>query len=415
MGIPLNRKRIAFYNPPDYVFDQRGIQKTNPGIGGTEYICATLIEMLRQKECFETVLYTKNDGFALEKCTCITTTGIDDSIQHFLKGGDAGVFIIVIRKPEDVPTIVPPRIKVVSWCHCEYGRPVLRILKRRHDIHHVFLTASSRALYARYGAIWNNSSIIGNFVDVPDTRAVRLAEKEPIVTYVGALMGFKHADVLTRAWPLVIKRVPEARLHVVGSAYLYGKMGALGKLGVAWPNYERELVYPLEKSGCLNTVVFEGLLTGKERVRLAKRTMIGVVNPVGTTETFCISALEFGALGVPVVGGDRGGLKDTIPVDCGLRIKSYRQLAKSLILLLRDPSMCREIGANYYGFVKQHYTYKTFALQWITFLQSGCMCVDPPSKRVANIFSSWRDEARLFLHRAAHYLFRMRVLRKYRT
>ena len=46
-------------------------------------------------------------------------------------------------------------------------------------------------------------------------RALR-PEAEPVVSYVGKLIVSKGIDLLAAAWPLVIARVPEARLCVVG-------------------------------------------------------------------------------------------------------------------------------------------------------------------------------------------------------
>ena len=49
-------------------------------------------------------------------------------------------------------------------------------------------------------------------------RALRTLEpsREPIVSYVGKLIVSKGVDLLLAAWPLVIERVPDARLCVVG-------------------------------------------------------------------------------------------------------------------------------------------------------------------------------------------------------
>ena len=41
-------------------------------------------------------------------------------------------------------------------------------------------------------------------------------EREPIVSYVGKLIVSKGVDLLLAAWPLVVERVPDARLCVVG-------------------------------------------------------------------------------------------------------------------------------------------------------------------------------------------------------
>ena len=54
--------------------------------------------------------------------------------------------------------------------------------------------------------------------------------RTPSALFVGVLERYKAVDVLAAAWPLVRERVPDARLHVVGSGSLSAPEGA----GITW-------------------------------------------------------------------------------------------------------------------------------------------------------------------------------------
>ena len=72
-------------------------------------------------------------------------------------------------------------------------------------------------------------------------RALR-PETEPVVSYVGKLIVSKGVDLLLAAWPLVVARVPQARLCVVGfGTYRDALTRLLGALGTGDLDGAREI------------------------------------------------------------------------------------------------------------------------------------------------------------------------------
>jgi glycosyltransferase involved in cell wall biosynthesis len=78
-------------------------------------------------------------------------------------------------------------------------------------------------------AIFTTYSDLGAFtgplVPVPD---------EPRVVFVGVLERYKNVEGLAAAWRLVAKRVPAARLHMIGSGRQVEVAEALAREGVEW-------------------------------------------------------------------------------------------------------------------------------------------------------------------------------------
>lgn len=66
-----------------------------------------------------------------------------------------------------------------------------------------------------------------------------IKSRQNIVTYIGSIVPSKSFHWLAKAWPNVLKRVPDAQLYVIGSGNLYNKDAKLGKYGVASKEYEQ--------------------------------------------------------------------------------------------------------------------------------------------------------------------------------
>ncbi len=98
--------------------------------------------------------------------------------------------------------------------------------------------------------------------------------EEPRVLFVGVLERYKNVEGLAAAWREVARRLPEARLHVIGDGPQAEVAAALAREGATWdrrvPQAEvaraldeaRALVLPSESEG-LPRVVVESFLRGR--------------------------------------------------------------------------------------------------------------------------------------------------------
>ena len=99
-------------------------------------------------------------------------------------------------------------------------------------------------------------------------------------------------------------------------------------------------------------------------------TTVGVVNPSGLSETFCISAIELESMGVPVVSKKYGGLLDTIQdKKTGLLFKNEKDFVSSVVKLLKDKKLNDEYSRNAYHFVRETFSAETVIPVWYSMFQ----------------------------------------------
>jgi phosphatidyl-myo-inositol dimannoside synthase len=175
----------------------------------------------------------------------------------------------------------------------------------------------------------------------PDPAARRLIRdryglgERPVVVCVSRLVARKGQDTLLRAWPAVLRQVPEASLLIVGSGPDAAKL--------------RELA---ERTGVTASVRFTGSVPQDELpahyaagdvFSMPCRTRRGGLD----VEGLGIVYLEASATGLPVVGGDSGGAPDAIAEgETGYVVggRDVAALAGRLVTLLSDPVSARAMG-----------------------------------------------------------------------
>jgi len=143
---------------------------------------------------------------------------------------------------------------------------------------------------------------------------------EPIIGYVGRIKKYKSVDHLLRAFAIVLKIIPEAKLVIIGD-------------GDGRPAFE-QLSHELQID---HAATFTGYLPLEEKVRLLNQMQI-VVN-TSAKEGWGLTVTEANACGVPAVASDVPGLRDAvIDGETGLLYEygNIEQLAEKILLLLRD-------------------------------------------------------------------------------
>jgi len=222
-------------------------------------------------------------------------------------------------------------------------RPELvRFLTTIPSLARLVCVSQAQADGARHLDCFEKISVVYNAIDLDFWHPIKSSEIEPAVVFLGALTPSKGFHHLARAWPVIKRAHPRARLHVCGSAKLYDRNATVGPLGIALEAYEREGIMPylgesLEAAEALG-VQFHGLTTPVQTRSLLWTSSIGVVNPNidGSSETFCVSAVEMQACGLPVVGGCVGGLLETVAHGRSGVLLQPAQLAHAICRVLGD-------------------------------------------------------------------------------
>jgi glycosyltransferase involved in cell wall biosynthesis len=163
-----------------------------------------------------------------------------------------------------------------------------------------------------------------------------------IIVYPGSLNWHQGVDIAIKAINLIKEQIPEVELHV------YGEGGEEKRL--------IDLVNKLELKG---RVIFNKAIPRKEIVNVMANADLGVVPKRASlfgNEAFSTKILEFMALGVPVVVSstkiDRYYFSDTL-VNF-FESDNERDLAKCLLLLIRNPERREFLVMNGFNYIKKN-------------------------------------------------------------
>jgi phosphatidylinositol alpha-1,6-mannosyltransferase len=170
----------------------------------------------------------------------------------------------------------------------------------------------------------------------------------PVVVCVSRLVPRKGQDTLIKAWPEVLKQVPEAALLIVGNG-----------------PYSATLRKLTERSGLTPHVRFSGSVPEEELpahfaagdvFAMPCRTRRGGLD----VEGLGIVYLEASAAGLPVVGGDSGGAPDAIlEGETGYVVpgRGTAPLVARITRLLQDPAGARAMGEKGRAWVERDWSW----------------------------------------------------------
>lgn len=115
----------------------------------------------------------------------------------------------------------------------------------------------------------------------------------PMVSYFGRIKRYKCPDHLLRAFAVVVKYIPDARLYFIGDG-----------------DYVTQLRELAQRLSLLPYVVWTGKVTEKEKIDLLSQSWC-VVN-TSMKEGWGITTIEANACGTPVIAADVPGLRDAV-------------------------------------------------------------------------------------------------------
>lgn len=353
------------------------IENGNPGIGGCEYEFAMLAIYLSKALIHSTdyKFYVFQEGRYklpdyVRNITGITKSNVLDECQK----QSIKLLICDFRWPLTlIKSFNGSETRLIAWCHC-VGSIYRHLLLNLWPcvLREIFV---SRGHYLNFidNPVDRKSDYIYNAVSF-DKNIDNLREKNPFknrphdVVFMGALDESKGFHVLAQAWPEVLKLVPDAKLHIIGSASLYGANPKLGKLGLAEERYEKKFAAYLQTAnGELHpSVVMHGKL-GNEKYEVMSKCRVGVPNPDGFTETFCICAVEMQLCGCKIVTKWSSGYIDTVPSP-NVLVKSAKDLAVEIATcLLEDDFDWKSNIEN----IKDNFDIEIIGKKWVEIIK-GC-------------------------------------------
>jgi glycosyltransferase involved in cell wall biosynthesis len=142
----------------------------------------------------------------------------------------------------------------------------------------------------------------------------------PTIIYLGRLKKYKSIDHLLTGFSLLLERMPEARLVIVGEGDYKGRlMDLAGKLNLE------------------NRVEFTGYVDKQEKVKRLQKSWVAVYPSL--KEGWGLTNIEANACGTPVIASNVPGLKDSvIEGKTGLLFEygNVQQLSGCMLKILSD-------------------------------------------------------------------------------
>lgn len=359
--------------------DLRNIDTRNPGIAGTPYMFYLIAHLLAiRNNGIDVTIFLGNRMLFDSNVHLECVSSLLDALDRCER---LGIDYLIIKHSDYYWNVIKKagrNVKIIVWCHNFVSFRRLRDYANCNNIARLVCVGREQAdIYRDHRAFGKTDWIyncIGNELFRVDTAALTpFSQRLPIVTYMGAVVPGKGFHLLAKAWPSVLKAVPDAQLYVIGNATLYGDI-ELGQYGLAEKHYEESFIkYLTDKKGqLLPSVHLMGVL-GKEKYDILAKTKVGVPNPSGLTETFCISAVEMQMMGAAIASRRCTGYMDT--VKNGKLIENPKNLASCIIECLLCSEDC---FAETHQAIKENFSPDVVVAQWEKLLKDAI----PQNKRL---------------------------------
>lgn len=390
---------IAFYldNAKLSKINWQNILDGNPGVGGSEYEIVLLSYMLSRRKNYNIIIFAHHiDNFPnvmhIKKVKNINEAiryAYEINIKYFIFKDDPRW--IKLGYLENIPN----GLYIIPWCHNFLTTERLNYYANISNVRSVICVGREQAELYRDHKLFKKIDYIYNgfpFPKTPNKNLVPISERNNIVTYIGSIMPFKGFHIIAKAWPLIVKAVPDAQLYVIGSGKVYDVEKEMGRYGIADQHYEEIFMpYLTDCNGAiLNNVHFMGKM-GAEKSDILKITKVGVPNPSGDTETFGIGAIEFEMYGCEVVTKRCCGYLDTVFNKKNLyKSRNSATLAKYVIKALKSPV------SNYdyqYQYILNNFDIEKITDDWeylFMELEKGNSKIHDLNKSISNINFRWK-------------------------
>lgn len=345
----------------------------NPGIGGTEYMYLMLgYYMKKLYPDIGITFFHFNSNHLPDRCGSVI---ISDELDIFSECKKRNINVVIHhteKSREWYRAAYKKGVSLIVWAECYLNYPEISYITHFENVKRVVFV--SRQEYDRYidDPVIEKSTYIYNMYASRPFRRIHASKKENIVTFMGNLSETKGFHILAKHWREVLGKVPDAQLMVIGSGQLYSRNNKLGPYQIAEESYEKQFMNYLtdEQGEILSSVHFKGIV-GEEKDELLMKSKAGVVNPTAVSETFCISAVEMEAVGLPVVTKQEFGLCDTVKNGfTGLTFRKEEKISKCIVRLLLDDSLNDRCSSNGIRFVKKMFSPEKITAQWFELLQS---------------------------------------------
>ena len=366
---------VAFYlnnqNYSDVDFSQP--EKGNPGVRGTQYmIWAVACGLSRKYENIQVCLYANHIRKMPPDIMCKRCENDLDAIKQ---AEIDCIDILILRTSISTDRQVfeklrSSKLSCITWSHNFEDFYLANEIAKTAAIKRNVCVGRQQYERLRDHQVFRKSTYIYNALNFDCYDGYPRNDGSHIVVYAGMLDSSKGFHRLAKIWPQVLIKDKNAVLYVLGS----GDLGAnvkLGPLGLAGVEYEKKIAkYLCDKEGkVIPSVKFYGKVGGEKQRKIMSQAKVGIANPTGIGETFCIVAIEFEALGVPVVSVKKYGLLDTVEDGkAGILSNTDKGLVNAIVRLLNEDATAEAMGEFGHENVRKKFSFSEVLADWQSLL-----------------------------------------------
>lgn len=361
----------------------------NPGMGGREYMNLLISASLFRNSDIKVHLYAQDISKVPSYSSVVKVKNIYDAIILMNKN-KVDFFISDVSLNFDyMKSIVDicknNNIKLVLRMGLMPSPRILNLFTMSKNVVRIICVEHECAEQLVDHPIFDKITVLRNGISFKPLVFDLTSSKTLDLVYIGSLVEQKGFKRLARVWKDISKHSPSSKLHVIGAGNLYDRRIKMGEFGIADKNFEKNVIkrYLCDSNGQLHPkVIFHGAL-GSNKYEVIKNCCIGIANPTGATETFCIAAVELQACGLPVVAGANIGLHDTVLHNqTGILVKSDTQFKEAIISLLDNSEMRASMASKARSYAFSRYNFEQITFEWVSLIKMLSSGIIPPIQSV---------------------------------
>lgn len=346
--------KIAFYielKNSTKTLKEANLDIGNPGVGGTQYLFLLTVKKLNEKYGNETALLLTDGSFGIEE-NAVPYKIVESGQAAIRYCESVGIEVMVFNanilegiKENELKT----SIRIVLWAHNTLTWKRQCIAAKTDSISKVICVSRKQYENMKDTPCWNKCTYINNII--PDefyNRATQSNHSKEEAVYIGSVMPQKGVHNLLEIWKYVEVKAPNAQLYIYGGANVWNPSAKLGGEGVADIYYDRVIQRRLNRLEHPENIHFMGAKGWRDIDGLISSSRVGIVNPsfYRRDETFCMSAVEMEAHGIPVISRQReDGINTTIKHgETGFLEKDNKEMASRIVALLQNRNLSVRMG-----------------------------------------------------------------------
>ncbi len=380
----------------------------NPGTGGTHYLFLLTVKHLNKVygQQYALLLNNSRNSFSdTNICTDYTENELAAIKYCEEQGINTLVFNANVAEKLDFVNIAT-NVKIALWAHNTLNIKRQRIAAHAHCISKVICVSESQYKNMQDTACFAKCCYINNvYSDDFYQNAPQTDYSEKKVAYVGSLMPQKGVHNLLDIWRFVEKESPDIQLYIFGGGNVWNaKTKVSSKTGADF-FYNKIVEKKLNKLKHPENIHFMGSMGWNKISREINTFRLGVVNPSHfmRDETFCLSAVEMEAHGIPIVSRFRhDGLSSTINHGkTGFLEKEDHNIAKHIVDIVNNKDKAKQLGKNARTFAENFVVAKEIS-KWCDLVEDK---IEVPNQLKNAIIS---NDGKLLIHDKllyVHFLF----------